>query len=322
MPMNLDIIKSFKVKKILLVGDTILDIYIYGNTIGLSPDAPAPELEEKQSKVFFGGNGLVASHILELGGELTFVTVLGTDEDARHYHSWRHPKLKKIFLTDPTRKTTVKRRWYDGLKKLLQVNKVDNHYLNANLEAKILKLASSHIKNVDTVVVMDPQHGVLTKNLIKNIVALSHKHHKPLYVDVQVFHRPGNHHWYKGADTIFLNENEARAVYPKFDPQKLEEALLAIKKKLKPNNVVVKLGSRGSAALWGKEYIRTDPHKVKAVDVCGAGDAFLAAFSLGDRSRPAESLKIANTWGALSTAVHGTIPPRKTDLIRSLRKGV
>src|SRR3989344_2530067 len=214
--MKLDIIESFKDKKVLLVGDAILDIYIYCKIIGPSLDAPVPEMEEKKSSVFFGGNGLIASHILELGGDLTFITILGNNEDAKYYDSWAHPKFKKIFLTDPTRKTTVKRRWFSNGKKLLQVNNVDNHYLSSDLEKKIIKLAETNVPSADAIVIMDPQHGMLTKNLVKNIIALGKKHRKPLYVDVQVFHRPSNHHWYKDVDTMFLNQTEAKAIYPKF----------------------------------------------------------------------------------------------------------
>ena len=305
-------------KKVLLIGDAILDVYIYGNTIGLSPDAPSPEVEEKESRVYFGGNGLIASHILELDGNLTFITVVGADEDAKYYEKFAHPNLKKILVVDPTRKTTVKRRWYDGKKKLLQVNKVDNHYLDSDLEKKIIKLVESHIKNVDRIVVMDPQHGMLTKNLIKNIVALSKKHRKPLYVDVQVFHRKSNHYLYKGADVFLLNENEAKSVSPKFKPDR--NSLEVIARKLKSREIIVKLGEKGSIALINGEVIRTPVPKVKDIDVCGAGDAFLAALSLSDRNNPEESLKVANIWAALSTEIHGTIPPRKRDLIKILRR--
>ena len=312
------IIKSFKDKKILLIGDAILDIYIYCNVVGQALYAAVPEVEEIKSAVSFGGNGLVASNILELGGNLTFFSVIGADEDAKYYDSFVHPKLKKFLFVDKTRKTTVKRRWYARGKALLQVNKVDNHYLNKNLEQKVLDHVRREIKQADIVVVMDPQHGMLTKNLIKNFVSLSKKHEKPLYVDVQVFHRPSNHHLYKGADTMFLNQKEAKSVYPKFNEKNTRESLRAVQKKLNLKNVVIKLGEKGAMALFGKELIQIEPFKVRAVDVCGAGDAFLAAFSLGDRNQPGESLKIANIWGALSTTIHGTIPPRKKDLIRSL----
>ena len=316
--MKLDIIKSFKDKRVLLVGDTILDIYIYGNIVGKALDAPVPEVEEGQVNIFFGGNGLVASHILELGGHLTFITVLGADEDAKYYDSLVHPKLKKIFLVDNTRRTTVKRRWYDGWKKLLQVNKVDNHDISVSLEKKLLGHIEREVKNVDVIVVMDPQHGLLKQTLIDNLLKISKKYEKPLYVDVQISHKKSNHHLYRGVDYMLLNEKEARTVYPKFDIKKPEQTLATIMKKLNLKNVIVKLGSRGTLAVVNGRYIKTRAYKVRAVDPCGAGDAFLAAFSLGDRSRPEESLKIANIWAALSTKIHGTIPPKKKDLIRAI----
>ena len=81
----------------------------------------------------------------------------------------------------------------------------------------------------------------------------------------------------------------------------------------------MKLGSRGAITLWNRQFLKIKAYKVKAVDVCGAGDAFLAAFSLGDRTRPKESLEIANIWAALSTTIHGTIPPRRSDLVKILK---
>lgn len=312
--MKSNIIGSFKNKRILLVGDSILDIYIYGNIVGQALYAAVPEVEEIKSLISFGGNGLVASNILKLGGNLTFFSVIGADEDAKYYDSFVHPQLKKFFFVDKTRKTTVKRRWYAGGKALLQVNKVDNHNIGLDLEKKIIKSIDYQVKNADIIVIMDPQHGLMTKNLINCLKKMSKKYKKPMYVDVQISHRKSNHHLYKGVDTMFLNQNEAIAVYSKFNLTTPQKFLAAIKKKLKLNNVIVKLGNQGSIALLNTKYIRTKPYKVKPVDVCGAGDAFLAAFSLGDRNWPEESLKIANIWGALSTTIHGTMPPSLTDL--------
>lgn len=317
--MKLDNIRLFKDKRVLLVGDTILDIYIYCNVVGQTLYADVPEVEEVKSVVSFGGNGLVASNILELGGNLTFFSVIGADKDAKYYDSFVHPKLKKFFFVDKTRKTTVKRRWYAGSKALLQVNKVDNHGISSDLEKKIIKSIEHHVRNTDVIVVMDPQHGLLTKSLINHLKKISKKFKKPMYVDVQISHRKSNHGLYTGVDGMLLNEKEAKAVYPKFDFKKPEKSLQAIKKKLKLNNVVVKLGSQGAIAMFGDQYIKSQSYKVRAVDPCGAGDAFLAAFSLGDRNQPKESLKIANIWGALSTKIHGTIPPKKKDLIKAIK---
>ncbi|MCR4333501.1 MAG: PfkB family carbohydrate kinase [Patescibacteria group bacterium] len=318
--MKSSVAMSFKRKRVLLVGDAILDMYIYCNAVGQALYADVPEVEEIKTKVSFGGNGLVATNILELGGNLTFVSVVGDDEDARQYDSFVHPRMKKIFFVDPTRKTTVKRRWYVGEKALLQVNTVDNHSLSVLLEKKLIGRIEKEARKADVIVVMDPQHGLLTKSVINRLKKISRELKKPLYVDGQISHRKSNHYLYRGVDCILLNEKEARAVYPAFDIKTPQQTLLTILKKLELKNVVVKLGDKGSIALCNGRYIKTSPYKVKAVDTCGAGDAFLAAFSLGDMNTPEESLAIANMWGALSTKIHGTIPPGRKELVRIIKE--
>ena len=113
---------------------------------------------------------------------------------------------------------------------------------------------------------------------------------------------------------MLLNQREAKAVCGRFSLENPESALRAIVRKLSLQNVVVTLGKKGSAALWGDEYIRIPVVKVKAVDPCGAGDAYLAALALADTSRPREALALANRWAALSTTIHGTVPPKKRTL--------
>jgi rfaE bifunctional protein kinase chain/domain len=312
------IINSFKGKKVLIIGDVILDAYIYSESIGDALYARIPEVEEKKTKVSFGGNGLIASNVLELGGMVYLVSVIGDDDKAKYYETWKHPMLKKLFVKDSTRKTTIKKRWFVNNKALLQANEVDNHDISPTIEKKVIKLIENVIKSVDAMVVMDPQHGVLTKSLIKKVVDLSRKYSKPLYVDSQVSHRPSNHFVYKGSDTFILNQKEAKAVYPKFSTTKLENSLSAIARILKAKNIIVKLGPKGSAALIKSKYIRTPTLKVNAVDVCGAGDAFMSAFCLAHINQPEKSLKIANVWATLSTTIHGTIPPKIKDLNKAI----
>ena len=311
-------IHTFKDRRVLIVGDTILDMYTYCNIVCEALYAPIPEVEETSTAVSFGGNSLVASNILELGGTVTFVSVVGDDATAKQYDSFVHPNLKKIFFVDKTRKTTVKQRWFADGKPLLQVNTVDNHDLSETLEKKVCVALEKEFKKSDIVVVMDPQHGFLTKNLITKILELSKKYEKPLYVDVQISHRESKHTLYKGADTFFLNSGEAKAIHPHFSATNAKQSLEEIAKKLDARNIIVKLGEKGSVALFEGKYIRTKAHPVSPVDVCGAGDAFLAAFSLCDRDTPEDSLTIANVWGGLSTTVHGTVPPKREDLLKML----
>ncbi len=297
----IDIINSFSEKKILLIGDTILDIYSYGREVCESSDSDAVEVEEDEISVSFGGASLVASNILELGGQVIFFSVIGDDEAAKYYDNFNHPKLEKHFLVDRSSPTTVKKRFWVGDKKLFQANFVDNRYIEPAIEEKIIQEIEPFIKNIDVIVVSDAQHGLMTENLIASLVSLARAYQKLLYVDSQISHRPSNHHLYKGADCLFLNQKEADAVNVH---------------SLGVNNFIIKLGDKGSEAWFNNKRIRTEAYPVKTVDPCGAGDAFLAAFSLSDRDATEESLNVANTWAALSTTIHGTLPPKKQDLVK------
>lgn len=306
-----DIIKSFEQKKILLVGDTILDVFVYGKAIKLNFDAPTPEAEEIKTDRFFGGASLVAGNILELGGSVYFVSVVGGDQDAKEYDAFSHAKLIKHIFVDKTRKTTVKKRFLVDGYKLVQMNQVSNHDIGKNLEQEIVNKVAPLFNQVDVIIASDNGHGILTANLIAQLVNLSQKYQKPLYADCQIGHhptKPAKHHFYRGADCLFPNQKEAESISPALDLKEFME-------KTSVSNAVVKLGAEGAMALFNGQLIKIPGCKAEAVDTCGAGDAFLAAFSLGDRNSIKESLEVANAWAALSTTLRGTAIPKKQDLI-------
>lgn len=313
---ELDIIKSFNQKRVLLIGDTILDIYTYGKEVCKSSDSRATEIEEEKTEVSFGGASGVANNILELGGSVIFFSVVGDDETAKHYSSFNHPKLEKHFLIDKTRPTIIKKRFWVNGHKIFQTNQVDNRDISPELEKEFIEKIEPLVGQVDLILALDPRHGLLTETLITNLVHLSKRYQKPLYVDAQCYHRPSNHYSYRGADCLFLNETEARIVYPGFDINNPEPSLKGIRGSLQLSNVVIKLGEEGSMALFNGKYIKSPAFKTQVVDPCGAGDAFLAAFSLSNREVPEKSLAIANSWAALSTTIQGTRPPSKKELIK------
>lgn len=298
-----------------MIGDTILDIYSYGQEVCKSSDSQAIEAEEEKISITFGGASLVASNILELGGRVIFFSVVGDDPISKHYDFFTHPKLNKNFLVDKNRPTTVKKRfWVDG-RKVFQINQVDNQDISSNLEKELIAKIESCLSEVDLIVALDARHGLLTKNLISQLIRLAKRHQKPLYVDSQISHKNSNHYLYRRADCFFLNRNEAKAILPDFNMRRPKESLKLLKENFAVNNVVIKLGGQGSVALFNNKYIRSPAYRVKALDPCGAGDAFLACFCLGSREAPEESLAIANVWAALSTTIRGTNPPKKQALI-------
>jgi len=308
-----EIIGGFEHKKVLLIGDVILDVYVYGKALGISSETPTIVAEELRTDVSFGGSSLVARNLLELGASVTFIAVLGLDGEAKLYNGFSHEKLTTRFIIDKTRRTTAKKRfWIDGYK-LLQLDRLDNRDIGAGVARSVIAGIKTAIRDCDAVIISDNRHGMMTDGLIKETGRLVRRSRVPSFVDSQVSQRESNILKYRDFSFICLNIEEAKQIDPDFTGEGTFERL---ERKLEKANICVKLGDKGSVASIGGRLIRTPAVKAKAVDTCGAGDAFLSALSLGDFEHPAESLFIANVWAGLSVTRHGINPPEKKELLR------
>lgn len=306
------IIKRFAGKRVLLTGDPILDIYVYGKALGISAETPTVVAEEKNTEISFGGASLVARNLLELGARVTYFAVLGNDDEGKLYARLSHKNLKTHFIIDKTRQTTTKKRFWIDSYKLLQLDRLDNRDISRKLADKIATEIKLEIADHDVMIISDNQHGMMTDGLIKALRDLSPKYHVNTFVDSQASQKESNIEKYQDFDYICLNLEEARLIDSRFTEK---GSFANLKKKLGKANICVKLGEKGSLASIDKNIIRTPAIKVNAVDTCGAGDAFLSAFSLGAPKYPAESLFIANAWAGLATTKHGINPPARQELI-------
>ena len=289
-------------KSVLLIGDTILDHYVYGTVIGTSAETPTLVAREQNQKFSLGGACLVCRNLLELKAKVHFLTLVGEDSDAEEIKRFEHPNLTLHAFTEAGRQTTVKRRFWVDDYKLLQFDKLDNSSISESLEQEIVERVEKLLPTISSVIISDYRHGLLTKSLIQKLLKLTKEADKPCFVDSQVSQAKSNHHLYRGASLICLNLKEAKIIEETADLKKLQQKLDSL-------NIVVKKGALGASALIDGKEIEAAGHKVKPVDTCGAGDAFLAALSTGDLSRPHEALARANKWAALSTTVKGPQPP-------------
>ena len=302
-------------KHILLFGDPILDIYVYGSAIGKSLETPTIVAKEQDRKISFGGSSLVARNILELGGKVSYVTVLGNDKEAKLYEGLKHKNLTKHFIVDPIRRTTIKKRfWVDGYK-LLQIDNLDNRDISQKIQGEIVQIVNKEMVKTDVVVISDYRHGMMTPHIINFVLKTANQHNKKVFVDSQVSHRKSVHHYYKDSYMVLLSEKEAKDVDPNFGLDNFDE----LKHKLGKSNICVKLGENGSIASVKGKVVKTSAIKVQPLDVCGAGDAFLAALCISDLDNIEASLKKSNIWAGLSTLIHGTTPPKKADLEKHIK---
>lgn len=299
-----------KEKPILVVGDLILDVYHDGAALADSEGARVGrEVETRRS---WGGAGLLVRNLLELGQKVIFISLVGDDVWSAYEKEWTHRSMTKCFMREKGRRTTVKERFVVDGEKVFKCNTLDNRPLSRAAESRILASAQKHLSRCRLLIISDYRHGLLSAPLARSLLALARKTKTPVFVDSQVSQRESNHRWYAGADVFCLNETEAQCVESTFNGSDIARGLRRLAGTLESAHIVVKRGEAGAVALIEGNIILSPPHRVKAVDLCGAGDAFLAALASRGFPPNEEALRFANVWAGLSTTIVGAEPPRRT----------
>jgi len=308
------ILARFDVARVLLLGDTILDIYTYGTALGLSAETPTIVARREEERHSLGGAALVCRNLLELGATVDFVTLVGADAEAVRVRDFSAPRLTLETVADPTRPTTLKHRfWVDGYK-LFQLDQRDDTPIGPAIAAEVLARAEKALPGADLVILSDYRHGLFSEEILNALLPRLHRAGKPVFVDSQVSQTVSNHRLYRGGCIMVLNLKEARCIDPAFVPLRDRKAFEILNRELDTERIVVKLGEEGAMFQDGDQVFHAPANKVTVKDTTGAGDAFLSAFSLAGPGDPKAALRLANAWAGLSVQIHGTNPPKKADL--------
>lgn len=312
----LELVSEFIGKKVLVIGDLIVDEYEHVIRTGCSLEHPAaPKYSTHMTDISLGGAANVVKNIVELGGDASFITLLGDDLKAAHAYSLEEIGVKLLAVHESGRSTTVKRRTWTGGKCIIQVDTIDNRDLSDESEVRILRLAEDEMRNVNRVLLIDYRHRMMSHSLISGLKRLVELNGNEAIASSQMSQCEPNHLEYSGVSLVCMNAKEARALDPDFeltsDCSSLEEALRS--------NICVTLGDKGSMLRLGGKTFTEPVISVVEKDSCGAGDCFLAALSLADFAKSPElALYVANCWAALSIQIIGTGNPSKKDLLRCL----
>ena len=177
------LLKGFNFKKVLIIGDAMIDAYMWGEINRKSPEAPVPVVEVKKHENRLGGAANVALNIQSLGAIPILCSVIGKD-----FHGKLFSKLmKKASLTtrgiliSEDRKTTLKTRIIANKKHQLRVDEEDTNKIN--VEQKFLKLVKNIISEVDVLILQDYNKGVLTPTVIKTAINIANSNKIPTIVD-------------------------------------------------------------------------------------------------------------------------------------------
>ncbi len=310
---------DFTRRRVLVVGDSIVDVFTRGTVIGVAAETPTLVIRKEGETRSLGGAAFLCRNLLELGARVDFVTLAGTDAEGAPVRDFAAPRLDLAVILDPDRPTTVKHRFEAAGHRLLQMDVRDDRPVGAEIAARVKAEVLARLAGADALVVSDYRHGLLPPDLARFLVSAARGAGTPVYVDSQVAQNLGNHADYRGGAIFCLNLAEARCVDPGFTPADDPAAWQGLWRALEPRALVVKLGPAGAVMFDGAATLRSPALPGPVTDTTGAGDAFLAALVLaGLQGDPPAALAIANAWAGLSVRLPGTATPRRAALAAAL----
>ena len=311
------IFRGFSKNNILVVGDFILDIYTKCHALGKTSKTPTISVKKETSEYYYGGAGLFANILSKSGCKVNLISQFGNEKNLKKIIQQKKPKklsIKKVF--EKGKPTTSKERfWVDGYK-LLQVDILDNKFISKKTINKTILLYKKILKSVETIILSDSSHGLMSPELVKKLIGLAKKNRKLLIIDCQINNSSGTLKNYSSMDIVFANEHEARSYLDDFrtDLSKLARKLF-IKLKVK-KYLLIKLGAEGLILVGKKIFIKFPAlSEINVIDPIGSGDTLLSYLTLCLNSKISleKSLFISILAAGYSTTYLGTeaVDPKK-----------
>ena len=294
------ILESMAGRRILVVGDVMMDEYVWGNARRISPEAPVMVVEVERESYTPGGAANVVNNIQALGGISSVAGVVGEDEVGRKL--MKHLSEAGVdvsgIVTDATRPTTRKTRIIAHSQQVVRVDRENRKTLTNRAASKLISRLEELIALADAVVFSDYDKGVARRQVTQSLLDIAAKHGKKVIVNP----KPRNVRQFKSASVISLNQSEAEAVtgVTISDGKSLQRAAKKLIASLQPECLLITCGPNGMSLFNSNGDMETIPaHLVEVYDVAGAGDTVVSvlALALAAGATPHEAAVLANCAG-------------------------
>jgi len=334
------IISLFPKARVLVVGDLILDEYIWGTVERISPEAPVPVVWATRRSFVPGGAANVANNIRSFGADVRLIGVVGRDKNADTLLS--ELKKKGISLsgviTDSKRHTTVKTRIIAGHQQVVRVDWEDVDCLGERANREILRRIKGWLDYIDAIIIEDYGKGVINKHLLEGIFKLTRKVKKIVTVDPKEEHFK----FYQGVTSITPNRKELENAVRNLrisdstnrfkaytdrlmTDEDIDNAAHQVMRYLRLGSLLVTLGEQGMRLF---EKGLKSPQHIPAVaqevyDVSGAGDTVIATFTLALAcgADKVEAATLANFAAGIVVGKIGTAVTNREELLNRIRQG-
>ncbi|MDD4894275.1 MAG: D-glycero-beta-D-manno-heptose-7-phosphate kinase [Candidatus Omnitrophica bacterium] len=333
-----NIITKFKNARIMVVGDLILDQYIWGDVERVSPEAPVPVVWAKNRTYVPGGAANVANNISALGAKVSLLGVLGDkSEHATEKFQLEARKLgidtSGVFF-EKGRKTTLKTRIIAGHQQVVRVDWEDVHNIAKDVKARLVEYLYKSIKKFDAIIIEDYGKGLLDRELTVDIIKHANAFNKIVTIDP----KENNFDCYSRATCITPNRKEAQNAIRYLKMKDVGNRFKIYKEELLTDSDIIKAGEAilkylqlesllitlGESGMWlfekgQNKHIPTVAQEV--FDVSGAGDTVIATFTLALAcgAEKLEAAHIANFAAGIVVGKLGTAVTTREELTERLR---
>ncbi len=317
-----NILDIFKDKKILVVGDVMIDAYYFGRVDRISPEAPVPvvAVEEKENRL--GGAANVALNLVSLGAKPIICSVIGDEKEGEDLVGLFHKNGVSTdgIVKSEKRITTVKTRVIAQQTQMLRIDHEMTKEINSIESDQMVQAILNILPNSDALIFQDYDKGVLTESNIQTITEAAIKHKVPVVVDPKKRNFNAYHH-----ATLFKpNLKELReGLHKELDPDNkavFEKSIVDFMRETAIQNVMITMSERGVMITDGKTFDYIPAHIRKIADVSGAGDTVIsvAALCIAGKFDNHKVAEFSNLAGGLVCEDVGVVPIDKNKLLEEI----
>lgn len=317
--MTLDeLFTAFNDLRVLIVGDVMLDSYVWGKVERISPEAPVPVVTVQKRELRLGGAGNVLLNVQALGAEALICSVIGTDEAGDRLAR----ELQDRGLTcdglirSNSRITTIKERIIAGSQQVVRVDTETDKYITDDEREQLVARAKELIPSCHVIIFEDYDKGVLSREAIADITAFANEKGIPTVVDPKKRNFLHYHHATLFKPNLKELKEGLKLEFDVDEPEEFQAAVEALKTQLHLRGALITLSERGVYIDFNGEQHRLPAHLRQISDVSGAGDTVIsvAACCVALRQPPRIIAGLSNLGGGLVCESVGVVPVDKVRL--------
>ncbi len=313
------LVHSMRDRKILILGDVMLDKFVWGAVTRISPEAPVPVVDVQRESVHLGGAANVLANVTALGAKACVVGIVGNDADGERLRADLQAaspfQASEYLVIDESRPSTTKTRIIAHSQLVVRADREQRRPVNGHVEERIVSSLKEALRETDAFVVSDYDKGVVTPRILQEVLKLAYDR-VPVLIDPKVRNFP----YYQPASLITPNHHEAlRLTNTEEDSNDgLHTAARLIREKLNCDAVLITRGDQGIMLLEGDNepvFVATAAREV--YDVTGAGDTVIAtlAAAMAAGATMTEAATLANHAAGIVVGKVGTATASAEELL-------